>query len=776
MLPMNAAPTLKLSVLAIALFQISSAYADTTHINSHDDSEALPTVTLPAITVYAPVASTPILGTAAMLKRSDINSKQVAMSDTATILTKIPGINVQSAGGISNLPVIRGLADNRLRILVDGVDSIASCPNSMNSPLSYIAPSAVAEATVYAGVTPVSVGGNSIGGTIIVDTAEPVFSADSALITSGEVGAFYRSNGNSYGANLSTTLADDTFSLTYKGSYAQSDNYKAGGDFKSYTATGNPNQSLAKDEVGSTAFESKNQSLDLAYKNGDHLLQGTYLWQRVPKELYPNQRMDMLDNQLDRINLRYKGELNWGQLEAQAYTENVDHYMNFGEDKRYWYGKDSGMGIDGQACAAGTPTCANGMPMYTSSKTVGANIKGSLALADQSNIKVGAEYQDYSVDDWWPASGGGMFPNAFQNINDGERQRLGIYAEWEKSITPKWTTQLGARFENVRTSAGEVHGYKTEAPDMANQLRDSANFNASDRRTTDHNIDVTAIARYDIDAQRSIELGAAHKERTPSLYERYTWSTWPMAAIMNNTVGDGNGYFGDPNLRPEKSNTLSATFDWRSNEGSWGIKSTPYYSQIDDYVDAVQWDSAANTPAATQTADQYNVLRYTNQDARIYGIDITADRDLANNAWGYWGLSGSLSYSNGKNKDTGSDLYNIMPLNGSVALHHENSGWKNQIEVVGVTAKNKVSEPRNEIKTSGYGLLNLSTGYQWQDISIEAGIDNVFDKNYALPLGGAYMGQGKTMSMNGELAPGSNWGSSVPGMGRSFFMGVNYKF
>lgn len=757
MLPMNAAPTLKLSVLAIALFQISSAYADTTHINSHDDSEALPTVTLPAITVYAPVVSTPILGTAATLKRSDINSKQVAMSDTATILTKISGINVQSAGGISNLPVIRGLADNRLRILVDGVDSIASCPNSMNSPLSYIAPSAVAEATVYAGVTPVSVGGNSIGGTIIVDTAEPVFSADSTLVSSGEVGAFYRSNGNSYGANLSTTLADDTFSLTYKGSYAQSDNYKAGGDFKSYTATGNPNQSLAKDEVGSTAFESKNQSLDIAYKNGDHLLQGTYLWQRVPKELYPNQRMDMLDNQLDRINLRYKGELNWGQLEAQAYTENVEHYMNFGDDKQFLYGD------------------AVGMPMYTDSETIGANLKGIIDVTNQGTVTVGAEYQDYTLNDLWPASGTMMMsPNEFQNINNGQRQRIGVYGEWEKPITPKWTTQIGARYERIRTSADEVSGYNTIM--MTNQGRDSAIFNASDRSSTDHNIDVTAIARYDIDAQRSVELGAAHKDRTPSLYERYTWSTWPMAAIMNNTVGDGNGYFGDPNLRPEKSNTLSATFDWRSNEGSWGIKSTPYYSQIDDYIDAVQWNSAANTPAANQTANRYNVLRYTNQDARIYGIDITADRDLANNAWGYWGLSGSLSYSNGKNKDTGSDLYNIMPLNGSVALHHENSGWKNQIEVVGVTAKNKVSEPRNEIKTSGYGLLNLSTGYQWQDIRIEAGIDNVFDKNYALPLGGAYMGQGKTMSMNSELAPGSNWGTSVPGMGRSFFMGVNYKF
>ena len=748
----STAPALKLSVLALALFQISNAYAYNGEDHTNND---MPMAYLPAIIVTASASDASTLGKSASLGRNDIDNKQAATSDTATILTNIPGINVQSAGGISNLPVIRGLADNRLRILVDGVDSIASCPNSMNSPLSYISPSAIEETTVYAGVTPVSVGGNSIGGTIVVESAEPTFSEDSTVVTSGEVGAFYRSNGNGYGANVATTIANDTLSLSYKGSYAQSDNYDAGGDFKSYTDASNSGQSLAKDEVGSTAFESQTQSIDMAYQNGDHLLQGTYLWQRVPEELYPNQRMDMLDNQLDRINLRYKGDLNWGQLEAQAYHEDVDHYMNFGEDKQFLYGM------------------APGMPMYTDSETIGANLKGIIDLTNQGTVTVGAEYQDYTLDDLWPASGTVMMsPNDFQNINNGERERIGVYAEWERQIAPKWTTQLGTRYENVRTSADEVSGYNM----MANQARDSAAFNASDRSTTDNNIDATAIARYDIDTQRSVEIGAAHKERTPSLYERYTWSTWGMAAIMNNTVGDGNGYFGDPDLSPEKSNTLSVTFDWRGDDGSWGIKATPYYSHIDDYVDAVQWDSANNTAATTQTSDQYNVMRYTNQDARIYGIDISADRDLASNAWGYWGLTGSLSYTNGKNKDTGEHLYNIMPLNASIALNHENNNWKNQVEVVAVAAKNKVSTPRNEIQTAGYGLLNLSTGYQWNTISVEAGIDNLLDKNYALPLGGAYMGQGRTMGINNELTTGSNWGTAVPGVGRSFYMGINYKF
>jgi iron complex outermembrane receptor protein len=57
-------------------------------------------------------------------------------SDTASLLRNVPGVSLNSAGGVSSLPSIRGLADDRLRIKVDGMDLIASCPNHMNSPLS----------------------------------------------------------------------------------------------------------------------------------------------------------------------------------------------------------------------------------------------------------------------------------------------------------------------------------------------------------------------------------------------------------------------------------------------------------------------------------------------------------------------------------------------------------------------------------------------------------------------------------------------------------------
>ena len=122
-----------------------------------------------------------------------LRAQQAATSDTASLLRDVPGVGLYGAGGTSSLPVIHGLADDRLRIKVDGMDLIASCPNHMNPALSYLDPSNVAKLEVYAGISPVSVGGDSIGGTILAETPTPEFAAAGAgTLLKGEVGAFYR--------------------------------------------------------------------------------------------------------------------------------------------------------------------------------------------------------------------------------------------------------------------------------------------------------------------------------------------------------------------------------------------------------------------------------------------------------------------------------------------------------------------------------------------------------------------------------------------------------
>ena len=54
---------------------------------------------------------------------------------------------------------------------------------------------------------------------------------------------------------------------------------------------------------------------------------------------------------------------------------------------------------------------------------------------------------------------------------------------------------------------------------------------------------------------------------------------------------------------------------------------------------------------------------------------------------------------------------------------------------------------------------------------VDFGVENLFDKFYYLPTGGAYLGQGSTMQIGGV-----DWGTAVPGIGRSIYAGVNVTF
>ena len=713
-----------------------------------------------------------------------LNELATSTSDSASLLSEEPGVSLYRAGGVSSLPSIHGLADDRVRIKVDGMDLIASCPNHMNPPLSYIDPTNIDNIKVFAGITPVSLGGDSIGGTIVTETKGPEFAKfNEANLVKAQISSFYRSNNAARGGNFSATHATENVSVNYTGAIAKAENYSAGSNFKNSRVTGRIGHTIDLDEVGSTAYETQNHTMNFAFKHGIHLVEARLGYQNMPEQLYPNQRMDLLDNEQKRINLRYLGDFDWGKLEARIYHEKVDHFMDFGADKRFWYGGASGgnTGVggsgNGQPCSPISATCAAGMPMYTESNTTGATIKADIKLTQTDVLRIGSEFQQYHLDDWWAASGAMMFPNTFTNINNGERDRATLFAEWELELNQQWSTLAGVRFEQVNTDTDTVTGYANTNMNGSNQLRDSTAFNAQNRKKSDHNWDVTASTRYRPNASIDIDFGIARKVRSPNLYERYTWSTWQMAALMNNTVGDGNGYFGDVDLKPEKAHTFSATFDWHSADREWELKATPFFTYVNDFIDAVQWNSATNTVRTTLLKNQFTVLRYTNQSARLYGLDISGSMPLAQTPIGTFAAKGLLNYTDGENRDTGFDLYNIMPLNTKLTLKHSYEKWDNLLEVEMVKSKDNVSEMRNEIKTHGYGLLNLRSSYRWKQARLEFAIENLFDKDYFLPLGGAYVGQGTTMTT--ALVPTGSiplWGTAVPGMGRSFNVGLTLNY
>ncbi|MBR0551093.1 TonB-dependent receptor [Stakelama marina] len=665
------------------------------------------------------------------ITRDDLDRQDMGSSDTADILARLPGVSAFGAGGVSSLPVVRGLDNGRVGILIDGIKVDDACPNNMNPPLSYTDPQTVSAITVVTGVSPVSLGGDTIGGNILVETAQPKFAQSGRTLVTGNVSTFYRSNGDGFGGAASVTAATDRVSLTYDGSYTQSDNYEGGG-----------NDGI----VRSTEYAKTDHALTLAAQTGIGLFRVQGGIQRAPREGFPNQRMDMTDNRSWFLNGRWQNWFAWGDVDLTVHYRDTDHRMNFLADKG--------------------GTANGGMPMNTEVHAAGYTLKLSLPVSARDTIRVGSELHHQWLDDYWPPVGGSMMmgPNTFVNVNAAHRDRLGTYAEWEANWADGLTSTIGIRNDQVWMNTGDVQPYGTGMMQMADAMAAAA-FNAADHARHDSNWSGSALLHYRALDGVALDLGYAHKVRSPNIYERYAWGRGTMASNMIGWFGDGNGYVGNLNLAPERADTISGAVTFIGSGGTpWSLKIAPWFTHVADYIDVVKLGDVRNMMGMPTGFVQ---LQFANREAHFYGLDVSGDVALWQGTDGAAArMSFGASWLHGQNLADDDPLYHQMPFNASVALDYANAGWDAHAEIQAVADKTRVDPTRVEPKTDGYTLVNLGTGYTWRGIRLGVEVANLFDTAYAPPLGGQSLGD---LKATGILRP-------VPGRGRSFNLSLSAKF
>lgn len=671
------------------------------------------------------------------LNAEGIKRRQSQVQDTAKLLEDIPGVSLQAGGGVSSLPIIHGLNDERVKIDVNGMNIVAACANHMNPPLSYIDRSNIGTITVLRGITPVSMGGDSIGGTISVQSAEPVFAEPGKdILLNGSLSGFYRSNGDSFGGSMALGIANQHVKLGYTGSHSQSGNYS---DARGVI-------------VKSSAYESQNHAFDLAFKFDNHLLEIKGGQQHIPFQGFPTQRMDMTNNDSIFGNVHYKGTFDWGNLDGRLYLENTSHTMDIEDDKFYTNNATRALTMK--------------MPMEVRGRNFGYKIQAELPINDDHLVRIGNEFHSNRLNEWWPAVKGsmGMSPNDFVNLNGATRDRVGSYAEWEANWSPQLKSMLGFRYDHTMTDTGNVQSYQLTGATVTA----ANNFNKLNHGRSFDTFDMTALLQFKPNTMSQFELGYARKNRAPSLYELYPWSNAGMMMTMIGSAGDGNGYLGNINLKPEIAHNVSLTAAFRdSTNNAWEFKATPYFSYVENFIDADRCTTC------TQPTNGFYYLQYANHNARLWGIDVNGRADIYKHAtFGEFSTRTSLSYVRGQRVD-GGNLYHMMPLNAKLSLDHKLQGWKSGLEMQFVDAKSDVQAIRNELRTPGYILLNAKTGYQWKNLSVDVGLDNVLNKQYYHPLGGAYTGDYYAMSIGGGEKGNTR---NLPGMGRSVFVGMTLSY
>jgi iron complex outermembrane receptor protein len=184
-------------------------------------------------------------------------------------------------------------------------------------------------------------------------------------------------------------------------------------------------------------------------------------------------------------------------VDARAYWHQVFHKMGFLEDRFFL-----------------------NHPMIALGRDFGYSVKAEIPYSEQDLFRVGNEFHGFRLNDYWPSDLTG-FPGALSrpfaqiNINGGQRNRMGTYAEWERRWAPQWSTLLGVRNDVVWMDTGPGRSYTPFA--FANpNVRAVTIFNAQDRSRTDVNFDMTALARYEPSPGALYEAGYSRKTRSPN--------------------------------------------------------------------------------------------------------------------------------------------------------------------------------------------------------------------------------------------------------------------
>ena len=650
---------------------------------------------LPDVFITAPW-ETGLAGPPLAATRADTSlAAQARVQDSAALLRNVPGAAVVRNGPLTGLVQLRGLSGDRVDTRVNGMSRTPACPNHMDPPLHYAAPSSVDRLVVIAGISPVSLGGDSPGGTVLVDSPAARFASGTNLLWFGDLGSHYQGGNDGYGFSGAGGVASQRFSGAYQGAWETGNDYSFPGG-----------------RVRDTGFETQQHDWLSAARVGQGVLSVAGGLTRTHDAGTPALPMDMIRDNAWHVGTDYDGTFDWGTVESGLYYHTIDHLM------------------DNYSLR---PLAAGAVRMQSPATSDDWGWLGGVTLPrGQNTFRVGTGFHRNDFAAWQQNVTTGK---AQTTLTQATRNRIGTYAEWQSDWSSAWSTLLGVRNDTVLSDAGDVTQWF--APNAA----EARAFNAQSHQQTDPDFDLVGTVQFAPARWSTFELALARKQRAPSLIERYLWT--PLSASAGQA--DGRTYLGNLGLVPETSYQVAGTADFHGDQ--WQMKVTPFYNSVQDYMQGL--------PISRMVAGQ-PVLQWQNLPrAELYGVDGSARYAFTK----HFGLSGSFSYVRGRDPENDDNLYRIAPLRGTVGADFALGGWTAAAEVVLVAAQNQVAAYNNEQPTPGYTLLNLRAGYAFRwGLSVEAGVENLTNELYADHLGGINRVSGSDVAVNQHLPGAGRFG------------------
>lgn len=651
----------------------------------------------------------------------DITPKNEPVIDTASLLTKVPGANINKNGAITGIAQYRGLYGDRVSINIDHAPSLTGGPNAMDTPLSYTPPMLLKSLEVHRGLAPVSVAQESLGGHMTANLDRGNFSTGNEAEFSGGIFSRFNSTSDGFSNALKSVVANKNHKVSILASHDEGDETR----FDS------------NDEIGGTQYRRSRYDVSYGWQNDSTVVE-VFAGKLDTRDTgTPALPMDIGHIDSDMVGINLTKTFDDIVLSGNLSYNHVDHGMdNFSQR------------------TAPMPA------MFRQNKATAHNtawsLQAKLPLAIGSSegfLTVGTDGNETVHDSTITNPNNAIFE--VKNFEEVERDSYGVFTEWEGNIG-NWKVETGIRYTRVSMDSGDVSASGMMGMMGVNASILASSFNSSDLDKDYHNVDLILNVSRELNANTTLNLGLGRKNRAPSYQERYLWLPLPSAGGL----ADGRSYTGNLDIDKETAYEATVGIDWIS-QNAWANPQV-FYRYIDDYIQGVPSTNMVANMVSTMMSGN-SALMFDNIDAEMYGADLGYGYKLSD----HFSIEGTLSYVRGKRDDEDDNLYRVAPLNNRLALVYVGHETELKIESLLYAKQSKVSSFNDEEKTSGYGIINLLGNHKIsQQLTVSAGVENLFDHKYQDHLAGY------NRNSDSDVAVGDR----LPGAGRNLYLSFAYNW
>lgn len=605
-------------------------------------------------------------------KIADITGDEVKSADLAEALTRrTPTISLIRRSGIANDVILRGQNRDNINVLYDDAKIYGACPNRMDAPISHILTNNIDSIEIIEGPYDVENFG-TLSGAVKVSSKKPEKDLH------GEVSVNFGS-WNYERQAMTFTGGNDQVRGLVTVSNESSDQYRDGNgdDFAEQIERNNPSSippgkdPRYKDEYRNMEAYKKKTFMSKFYFNliDNHEMGISYTANRSDDVLYPSGKMDALYDDSNILNLDYT-ITNLGDYSKKLYFQYYDSDVK--HPMSTFYRNASG------------PNSNNELISKLKTRMQGFKVKNTFDIDPTMEMTIGLDSSKRNWDGKYIGYGSQSGKTGLISIDDVDTKNNAIFAELEKRYRG-FTLDFGARYDDTSIE-----------PDGTQRDHDYDAFSGF------------AKASYQYNNTTNFFAGAGKSTRVPDARELY-WVS-PM-----------NKQGGTPDL--DDVSNYEIDLGMENNFQNLTLKTKVFYSWLKDYI-YFNADKATNN--------------FENIDATIYGFDFTGVYSFTDNIYMDFGLA----YQRGK-KDkalagqTDKDLANITPTKLNLGLNYDyyttDMSGTARVEFVGTDTWDNYDSDNGEQELSGWGVMNMKVTHNLtRNFEITGGIDNVFDKTYAI--------------------------------------------